>query len=151
MSISVPGRYRRLVGILASSLLLATPARADTSVEKVHFKVADAFESGAAVSGELRIPDAQARRLPAVLILDSSPGADGRGLFYAEALNRAGIATFEIDMFQGRGIPASPRHNLPHAFESLQLPGRQSPHRSGADRNHGILLGRDAVDLEQLR
>jgi len=120
MIFSVPGHPRRLVALLATSLFLAAPARADIAVEKVYFKVADAFEIGAAVSGELRIPDAQARRLPAVLILDSSPGADGRGVFYAEALNRAGIATFEIDMFQGRGIPASPRHNLPHAFESLQ-------------------------------
>jgi len=53
------------------------------------------------------------------VILHSSPGFDGRGAFYAEALNQAGIATVEIDYMQGKGIPASPAHNLPHAYETF--------------------------------
>src|SRR4029453_19208192 len=60
-------------------------------------------------------------RLPAVLILHSSPQFDGRGAFYEEALNAAGIATIEIDYLGGKGLPVSPRHNLPHAYETLQL------------------------------
>jgi dienelactone hydrolase len=59
-----------------------------------------------------------------VLIVNSSPGFDGRGAFYAGALNLAGIATLEIDMFQGRGLPASIRHNLPHLYQALDYLGR---------------------------
>jgi hypothetical protein len=53
-----------------------------------------------------------AGRRPAVLIVNSSPGFDGRGDFYAQALNAAGIATFEVDWFHGRGLPVTPVHNL---------------------------------------
>jgi uncharacterized protein len=95
-------------------------AQGVVSIEKISFKVVDAFEPGAAVSGELRIPNSKRDRLPAVVILHSSPEFDGRGAFYAEALNHAGIATVEIDYLRGRGIPATPRHNLPHAYQTLQ-------------------------------
>ena len=41
------------------------------------------------------------RKLPAVLILHGSAGVDARGDFYEAALNKAGIATLQIDMWQG--------------------------------------------------
>ena len=44
------------------------------------------------------------KNLPAVVILHGSAGVDSRGDFYARALNAAGIATFEIDMWEARGI-----------------------------------------------
>lgn len=114
------------VAVLAHAIFLANAnAQGAVATEKISFKVADAFEPGAAVVGELRVPDSKGAPLPAVMILNSSPGFDGRSAFYAEALTRAGIATFEIDMFQGRGIPATPRHNLPHAYESLQFLARR--------------------------
>ena len=109
------------LGILISALFIgAANAQDIVQIEKMSFKVVDAFEPGAAVSGELRIPGSKHARLPAVLILHSSPGFDGRGAFYAEALNQAGIATLEIDYLQGKGMPATPRHNMPHAYETLQ-------------------------------
>src|SRR5512145_1197884 len=114
-------RSGMVVGILACSWLLGiTNAQAKVAIEKISLTVTDAFESGAAVSGELRIPDSRRDHLPAVLIVNSSPGFDGRGAFYAEALTQAGIATLEVDMLQGRGLPATPRHNLPHAYETLR-------------------------------
>jgi len=100
--------------------LLGVAAQGQVSVEKVHFKVADAFERGAAVVGELHVPTAKGTRLPAVMIVNSAPGFDGRSAFYAEALNRAGIATLELDFMQGRGQPASPRQHMAHAYETLQ-------------------------------
>lgn len=112
----------RRLGLLL--LVLASPASGSAgapAIEAVRFDVAEAFERGAAVTGELRIPQGATGRLPAVLILHGSAGIDGRGAFYAEALNAAGIATLEIDMFQGRGRPATTRHNMPHAFQSLGL------------------------------
>jgi uncharacterized protein len=110
-----------VVGILTFALFMGSANAQDmVQIEKMSFKVVDAFEPGAAVSGELRIPDSKHDRLPIVLILHSSPGFDGRGAFYAEALNQAGIATLEIDYLQGKGMPATPRHNIPHAYETLQ-------------------------------
>jgi dienelactone hydrolase len=114
-----------VAGILSGALLLATAnAQVAASIEKIAFDVTDAFEPGAAVSGVLRIPVSERDRLPAVLIVNSSPGFDGRGAFYAEALGEAGMATLEIDMMQGKGMPASPRQNLPHAYESLRYLAR---------------------------
>jgi uncharacterized protein len=109
------------VGILSCTCFLGTAdAQVKVSIEKMSFKVADAFEPGAAVSGDLRIPDSKLDRLPVVLILHSSTGFESRGAYYADALNEAGIATLEIDYFRGRGLPATPRHNLPHAYETLK-------------------------------
>ena len=112
---------RTVIGVLACAWLLGVAhAQGNVSTDKFSFKVAAAFEARAEVSGELRIPASKLERLPAVLILHSTPGFDGRGAFYAEALNQAGIATVEIDYMQGRGMPATPAHHLPHVYQTLQ-------------------------------
>ena len=75
------------------------------------------------VAGRLNtIPDAGAPS-PAVVICHGSDGVDGRGDFHAAALNAAGIATLEIDMWAARGTargaaarPRSPVETLPDAF-----------------------------------
>jgi dienelactone hydrolase len=111
-----------LMHAILISTLFAVGANAQypTSNEQMSFMVVDAFERGAAVSGELRLPASPHDRLPVVLILHSNPGFDGRGAFYAEALNQVGIATLEIDYLRGKGFPTTPRHNLPHAYETLK-------------------------------
>jgi dienelactone hydrolase len=106
-----------VLGLLAA---VGAVAQDKVSVEQVHFKVLDASERGAAVVGELHVPVAKGDRLPAVMIVNSTPGFDGRSASYAEALNRAGIATLEVDFMQGRGMPASPRQHMAHAYETLQ-------------------------------
>jgi dienelactone hydrolase len=88
-------------------------------------------EAGAKVSGNLRLPRTARAPMAAVLILHSSPGFDGRGAFYAHALNRAGIATLEIDYLGGKGIPATPRDNLPHVFQTLRHLARHDRIDSG--------------------
>ena len=121
MSERVTLHDRWFPGVLAWACVAGTAcAQGTPAIEHLSFSVAGAFEPGAAVRGELRIPDSPRDRLPAVVIVNSSPGFDGRSASYAEALNRAAIATLEIDMFQGRGIPASPRHNMPHAYQTLR-------------------------------
>jgi len=83
------------------------------------------------VSGQLRIPtvlneDGSLKKVPAVVMLHGSAGVDSRGQLYAEALNDAGIATFEIDMWGARGIsggfdrPALPTLTMPDAFRALK-------------------------------
>ncbi len=60
-------------------------------------------------------------KVPAVLILHGAFGVDGRGAFYAKALNEAGIATLDITMFP----PSSPpregiKSTMPHAAAALK-------------------------------
>jgi dienelactone hydrolase len=106
---------------LLALMLVAAAAHAQDPVpgEKISLAIKSAFHKDAQVAGELRIPDSNRERLPAVLFLTSSPGFDGRSAFYAAGLNAAGIATLEADMFQGKGLPASARHNLPHVYQAL--------------------------------
>ena len=71
------------------------------------------------------------RKLPAVLILHGSAGVDARGDFYEAALNRAGIATLQIDMWQARGYAAGQRPaaiylTYPDAFSALKFLSQQA-------------------------
>ncbi len=66
------------------------------------------------------------RNVAAVVILHGSAGVDSRGDFYASALNAAGIATLEIDMWEARGRtgigddrPPLPFSTYPDAFRAL--------------------------------
>lgn len=87
------------------------------------------------ISGELRIPRSsdvddsagtEPDKIPAVVVLHGSAGLDSRGALYVEALNEAGIATLEIDMWAARGLtefgdrPALPTLTVPDAFSALK-------------------------------
>jgi dienelactone hydrolase len=84
------------------------------------------------VAGRLNtIPDAGGPTA-AVVICHGSDGVDGRGEFHAAALNAAGIATLEIDMWAARGTargaaarPRSPAETLPDAFAAKAFLGAQ--------------------------
>ena len=71
-------------------------------------------------------PAGSMTKRPAVLILHGSGGVDGRGAFYARALQEAGIATLEITMFQSGCPPkAGPQATMPHASAALRWLGKQ--------------------------
>jgi len=87
------------------------------------------------ISGQLRIPVGHAQNagadsnqdgIPAVVVLHGSAGLDSRGNFYVQALNDAGIATLEIDMWAARGLagggdrPALPTLTVPDAFSAFR-------------------------------
>ena len=61
---------------------------------------------GVSVPGEIRarlnLPPGES--LSAVIIVHGSGGIDERGPFYAKALNEAGIATLELDLWTARGV-----------------------------------------------
>jgi dienelactone hydrolase len=83
------------------------------------------------IAGKLSTP-VEAEPAPAVLICHGSDGVDPRGQFHATALNDAGFATFEIDMWAARGTqrgalarPRSPIDTLPDAFAALAFMARQ--------------------------
>lgn len=81
------------------------------------------------VSGQLRVPKTSTETpMPAVVIVHGSAGVDSRGKFYAEALNAAGIATLEIDMWAARGWlggvlgrPQGALETLPDAYGALNF------------------------------
>ena len=85
---------------------------------------------GAEISGWGQVDKVPARfgraagskpKVPAVLILHGALGVDGRGAFYAKALQEAGIATLEITMFPSRARPlAGVKATMPYAAAALK-------------------------------
>ena len=73
------------------------------------------------VPGRFGRPTGSKPKVPAVLILHGAFGVDGRGAFYAKALNDAGIATLEITMFPPSSPPrAGVKATMPHAAAALK-------------------------------
>ena len=56
------------------------------------------------IAGELRIPKPGTDRLPAVVLVHGSGGVGPNSGMWADELNKAGLATFVVDSFTGRGI-----------------------------------------------
>ncbi|WNG24247.1 hypothetical protein F0U62_09615 [Cystobacter fuscus] len=80
------------------------------------------------VAGQLRLPRSTSGKLPAVVIAHGSGGVDSRGSYYARALNEAGIATLELDMWSARGLsggaegrPRAVSETLPDAYGALRF------------------------------
>jgi len=79
------------------------------------------------VSAQYRLPRLEsASPVPAVVILHNSSGVDSTGQFYAKALNNAGIATLELDLWGARDLlggsedrPDFPQETLPDVFAAL--------------------------------
>ena len=69
---------RRLVAFTLTCAQFAAAAHAQDliSTERISLAIDSAFQSDARVVGELRIPGSDRDRLPAVLIVNSSPGFD---------------------------------------------------------------------------
>ena len=79
------------------------------------------------IPGTLLMPAASGP-VPAVVIAHGSGGVDGRGDYHAEALNHAGIATLEIDMWRPRGLKGGPQgrprrlaETYPDVYGALKL------------------------------
>jgi uncharacterized protein len=73
------------------------------------------------VQARFGLPKSQTSKAPVVLILHGSGGVDGRGAFYAKALQEAGVGTLEIKMFPLHGRPqAGTRATMPHAAAALK-------------------------------
>jgi uncharacterized protein len=100
---------------------------ADTKIRYLTFQSTD-HGHPIAVAGRLQMPVTGKSAIPAVVIMHGTDGVSARGVYYATALNRAGIATFEIDQWGARnlaggadGRPNSVPETLPDAFGALGL------------------------------
>jgi dienelactone hydrolase len=90
-------------------------------------------------------PDGQPVVAPhgAAVIVHGSGGVDSRGDTYAQALNRAGFTTLEIDLWAVRGVttpaerPKAVAETLPDAFAALDF----LSHRSGVDPQRIGIMG----------
>ncbi len=133
----------RIIGFLAAAAIASLPAaraqsanqelREDLKINPNVPVISDvAFPSLASppltIAGQLRVPATGADKYPAVVIVHGSAGIDSRNKFYADALNLAGIATLEIDMWAARGWlggvtgrPAGVPETLPDAYGALKF------------------------------
>jgi dienelactone hydrolase len=59
------------------------------------------------LAAELRIPQGQKAKFPAVVLIHGSGGVSGSMDLWVHALNQAGIATLVVDTFSGRGITST--------------------------------------------
>jgi dienelactone hydrolase len=57
------------------------------------------------LGARLQLPAAVKGRMPAVILMHGTGGVRYSGVYYAAALNGAGIATLEVDQWGGRGLP----------------------------------------------
>lgn len=108
---------------LTVAAVLLLPSASAQSGEKyayVSFPVADGKYH---LAGKLMLPEKTPA--PAMIIVHGSAGPDARGPSYATALNKAGIATLEIDMWSARGLKGGldrPKHvgeTVPDAYAAL--------------------------------
>jgi dienelactone hydrolase len=78
--------------------------------------------------------------LPTVIIMHGTSGVSYRGVYYAAALNRAGIATLEIDQWGGRGLVGEAASRPQNLDDNL-------PDIAGAYR---LLAGRPEIDASRI-
>ncbi len=112
-----------LISLLALTLVGCAGRMPEVTVSKVSYVSLDPVKP-LTVPAELRMPLGD--KMAAVVIVHGSSGIDSRGVSYAKELNKAGIATLEIDMWAARGItsaagrPKSVPETLPDAYGALK-------------------------------
>jgi dienelactone hydrolase len=116
----------------------------DRTTVKTSFVALPVAHGGKAwtTAGELREP-LEGASGGAVVIVHGSAGVDSRGATYAAALNAAGLATLEIDLWAARGVtspaerPRAVSDTLPDAFAALAFLAA----RQGIDRARIGVMG----------
>jgi len=91
----------------------AVPARIEVHALPTQTLSGEAFLKGTDkgqahwLGAELRIPQGQKAKFPAVVLMHGSGGVSGSMDLWVHALNQAGIATLVVDSFSGRGITST--------------------------------------------
>ncbi len=106
---------------MTTSGLSGTGSNAHDQVETIVFPSLHTPEP-LQIPALLKRPASAAAPMPAVVVAHGSAGPDSRGPSYSRELNRAGIATLEIDMWAARGLkgaldrPKRPQETLPDVY-----------------------------------
>ena len=113
-------RWRLVLVVAGAALVVSSLGAAQTDAPGESVIIPGAEISGWGqvdkVPGRFGLPAGSKPKVPAVLILHAILGVDGRGAFYAKALQEAGIATLEITMFPPGAPPrAGPKATMPYA------------------------------------
>ncbi len=77
---------------------------ASTTLTTDEFLLGNAQGKPVLLGGELRLPVGTTTKFPAVILVHGSGGIGGAMDMWIHHLNQAGIATFVVDTFSGRGI-----------------------------------------------
>ena len=77
---------------------------ASTTLSTDEFLLGNAQGKPVLLGGELRLPVGTTAKFPAVILVHGSGGIGGAMDMWIHHLNQAGIATFVVDTFSGRGI-----------------------------------------------
>ncbi len=120
-------------------------AQTQTNKQAVSFKANTLIETDTLVSGDLTLPAGAEGKVAAVVVIHSAGGyEDPTRAPYVQALNQAGIATLELNLFPAGGRPKSSLLNLPQTFGALmylaQLPQIDSERIGIMGFSHGGLL-----------
>lgn len=92
------------------------------------------------LGARLQMPLNVSGKVPAIIMLHPMAGVDYRGVYYAAAFNRAGLATLEIDQWGGRGLPGG-------ASSRPKRLGDNLPDIAGAYR---LLAARPEIDAKRV-
>ncbi len=92
------------------------------------------------IGARFQEPQNPTAKPPAVIILHGTAGVRYSGVYYATALNAAGIATLEVDQWGGRGLPGGASSRPAHLGDML-------PDVAGALR---LLAARTDIDTTRI-
>src|SRR5215471_2855438 len=134
---------RVLAWLILSPAIVSTAHASDEALRlRIHYLAYPVDWNGKSIviGGRFQAPLNIAGKIPAVIILHDTAGVKNNGTYYAAALNRAGIATFELDQWGGRGLPGG-------ASSRPQRPGDNLPDVGGAYR---LLSARPEIDAARI-
>ena len=92
------------------------------------------------LGARLQLPAAAKGKMPAVIMMHGTGGIRYSGVYYAAALNGAGIATLEVDQWGGRGLPGGASSRPKNLGDNL-------PDIAGA---YHLLIARPDIDASRI-
>ncbi|MEX3853149.1 dienelactone hydrolase family protein [Paraburkholderia sp. BR10923] len=150
---------RSLATLFVTVLLLMpcgiTNAWEETSHLRINYVAYPVIWNGQTImiAARLQIPLDVSGKLPAVILMHGTSGLSYRGVYYAAALNRAGIATLEIDQWGGRNLPggsSSRPKNLSDNLPDIAGAYRLLAERPNIDASRIGILGSSMGAIESL-
>ena len=152
----------RLLAILLLSVVMAAPKNSaaqqvwDNVIRSQIYQIAYPVEwNGKTImlGARLQIPTDVHGKVPAIIMMHGTGGIRYSGVYYAAALNSAGIATLEVDQWGGRGLPGGPSSRPVHLGDNLgDIAGayRLLSARSDIDASRIGLFGESMGGIETL-
>jgi dienelactone hydrolase len=115
--------FLRILPLAALLLSAAAPVADDWGIRGLNiYQLAYPVEwNGKTImlGARLQLPVEMKGKMPAVIMLHGTGGIRYSGVYYAAALNAAGIATLEVDQWGGRGLSAEPANRPRNLGDNL--------------------------------